>query len=146
MTTLQRTLTLIEIDGIAVAVRHDLDFNVTRLFDEFLDENTIVTKTRTRFVARALKPVETFVIVARNAHALATTTGSGLEHDRVANVLRYLDGLFRIFNDFGVAGNRVDICFVGQLLRRDLVAHRFDGFGLGPDERNAFLGKRLAEG
>ena len=128
-----------------MAVRHDLDFDVTRLFDEFLDENPIVTKTRARLIARTFKSIEAFVIIARNAHAFATAAGTGLEHDGIADVVRNLDGLLCVFDDIGVAGNRVDVGLVRQFLRRDLVAHRLDGLGLRPYESNALLGQSFAE-
>jgi hypothetical protein len=50
-----------------------------------------------------------------------------------------------IADDVGVAGDGIDPGLVGQLLGGDLVTHRLDRPGLGPDEGDAVLGQLLAE-
>ncbi len=145
MTALQRALTLVQVHDIAVTIGHHLDFDVARLFDELFHEDAIVTEARTRFVCGALETVAALVIVTCDTHAFATTTRAGLEHDGVANVSRDLHGVIAITQHIGEPGDRIDASLIGQFLRRDFVAHRFDGVRLRTDKRNAFLAQRFAK-
>ena len=45
-----------------------------------------------------------------------------------------------------MAGNGRDLGLGGELLRLDLVAHRLDGFDVGPDKHDAGLFERAGEG
>ena len=47
---LNRTLALIEINAIAMAISQDLNLNMARLGDEFLNKNPVIAKTAGRFI------------------------------------------------------------------------------------------------
>ena len=57
---LDRAFALAEIDHVAVLVAQNLDFDVARIGDEFLDEDAVVAETRFRFGAGAGKTVRHF--------------------------------------------------------------------------------------
>ncbi len=134
VTPLQRAFALVEVHSVAMAVGHDLDLDVPRFLDEFLDEDLVVTETRAGLVRGTFETVAAFSVVAGDAHALAAAAGGRLEHDRVADVLGHLDGVIGVLHRAGEARDRVDAGLVGQLLGRDLVAHRLDRAGVRADE------------
>ncbi len=58
---LDRAFALAEINDVAVLVAENLDFDVARIGDEFLDEDAVVAETRFRFGAGAGKTLRHFV-------------------------------------------------------------------------------------
>ena len=48
MAPLDRAVALTQVNGVAVAVCHDLDFNVARLEQRALEQNVIITKRAAR--------------------------------------------------------------------------------------------------
>ena len=115
-------------------ISDQLDFDVPRLGDEFLDEDAIVAEAGGGLGLRALKAFAGLGVGVGNAHALATTTGRSLDHHRIADGARDGDGLFGIGDEAHMPGHGRDAGRGGQLLRRDLVAHCLDGFDRRADE------------
>src|SRR5262249_34138290 len=143
---LDGTFALAEMDDIAVLVAKHLDFDVPRIGNEFLDKHPIVTETGFRFRASARKIFLNLGLAVGDAHALAAAAGRSLDHHRITDLLGDGDGAFFVFDHAEMAGNRRDLGTRGCFLRLDLVAHRGDRFGIGPDEHDAGFGQRGCEG
>ena len=143
---LDRTFALAEIDDMAVLVAEHLDFDMARIGDEFLDEDAVVAEARFRFGTGAGKTVRHFVTRMGNAHALAAAAGGGLDHHRIADLVGDLGGLLLVLDDAEIAGHGRNFRRGRGLLAFDLVAHRGDRFGIGPDESDAGLGERHRKG
>ena len=143
---LDRAFALAEIDDVAVLVAQNLDFHVARIGDELLQENTIVAKARFRFRACAREAVGEFGRTVGDAHAFAAAPRGGLDHDRIADFVGDLGRLGFVLDHAEIAGHRRDFGGGRGALTLDLIAHRGDRLGVGPDEDNTGLGERLGEG
>src|SRR3546814_12803967 len=75
MPPLDRAFALVQIKDIAVLVAEDLDLDMARVQDEFLDENAIVAEAVEAFALDALEPPAAVLFVIGNAHALAAAAG-----------------------------------------------------------------------
>src|SRR5262249_3207129 len=75
---LDRALALAEIDDVAVRVAQHLDLDVARLGDELLDEDAIVAEARQRFRTARGEAFARFLVVVRDAQALAAAARGGL--------------------------------------------------------------------
>ena len=144
--TLDRALALAEIDDMAVLVAEHLNFDVTRIDDEFLDEDAIVAERRQRFGFGAREALGDFLARVGDAHALAAAARRGLDHHRIADFVGDLGGALGALDHAEETGNGRDLGGVGELLRFDLVAHRLDGARVGADEDDPFSGERVSEG
>ncbi len=142
---LDRTFPLAQIDTVAMRIAQDLDFNVPRLGDKFLDEDAIIAKAAGRFVLGALEPLARFIVVPGDPHPLAAAPGAGLDHHRVANLIGDFHRFLGVFDQPHVAGHGADIGFLCDLLGGNLVAHRFDGPHRRADKGDALGLKRLRE-
>ena len=143
---LDGTFALIEVHHVAVRVAQHLDLDVARLLDELFDEHAVVAKAVAGLVAAGAEALVRLLVVEGHAQALAAAAGAGLDHHRVADSLGDLYGLLGRVDRVVVAGNGVDLGFVGQLLGGDLVAHGRDAVVLGPDEDQALLFDLAREG
>src|SRR5439155_16666742 len=83
---LDRAFALAEVDDVAVRVAQELDLDVARLLDVFLEKDAVVAKARPGLVLGAAEAVAQFGIGPGNAHALAAAAGSGLDHHRIADL------------------------------------------------------------
>ena len=130
---------LVQVDDVAVRVAQHLDLDVARLLDILLDEDAVVAEAVAGFVAAAGEAFEGLLVVVRRAHRLAAAARAGLDHHRVADVLGDLHRVLGLLDRLVPAGDGADLRLPGQLLRRDLVAHRRDAVVLGADEDDAFF-------
>ena len=122
--------------GLAIAVAHDLDFDVARLLQVFFDVDGIVAEGGTSFGAGGRQRNRKLVFIHRDLHAAATAAGRGLDDDRIADfgtdARRFLivgHAAIRTRND------RNAETFCGAL-GFDLVAHDADMRGGRADEGN----------
>ena len=145
LAALNGTLTLAQINAVAVAVTENLNFNVARLGDELFDEDTIIAERIGGLVLRGLEPFARAVVVPSDTHPLTTATSGGFDHDGISDFAADRDRLFRILNQPHMARNRGHLCLLGDLLGRDLVAHFLNRALWGADKRNARRLKRLGE-
>ena len=134
---LDRALALPQVDDVAVRIAQHLDLDVARLLDEFLDEDAIVAEARLGLRLARGEALARLLVVVRHAQALAAAAGGGLDHHRIADVLRDLHRRVDVGDHVGVAGDRAHLGKCRELLGGDLVAHRGDGFVLGADEDDA---------
>ncbi len=70
----------------------------------------------------------------RDAHALAAAAGRRLDHHRITDFVGDRRGLFGIGDLPEIAGHGRDLGRGRGFLGFDLVAHRRDGLGIGPDK------------
>ena len=137
VTPLDRTLPLVQIERVAERVGQDLDLDVPRLDDEFLDEHPVVAERVLGLVAAGREALEGLLVVVGDAQALAAAAGGRLDHHRVADVAGDFDSTLGGIDRVVVARDGVDLGFVGELLRGDLVAHGRHRLRLRADEGNA---------
>ena len=142
---LDRAFAFMQIDAIAVLIGQHLNLDVAGLGDEFLDEDAVIAKAVGRLVLGAFEALARLLIVPRDAHALAAAAGAGLDHHRIADLVRDRDRLFGIGDQTHVAGNRRNTSLLRQFLRGDLVAHRLDGRRGRSDKDHALGLKRGGE-
>ena len=57
-----------------MTVAKDLNFDVTWLGDELLDEDTVIAKAVGRFILGRLEPLASLRIIPSNAHTFTTAT------------------------------------------------------------------------
>src|SRR5690606_40850873 len=76
-----------QMDGIASPITHDLNFDVTRLFEIFLDVNCVIAEGCAGFGAGGCKSDGKIFLAAGNLHAASATTGRSLDDDRIADFL-----------------------------------------------------------
>ena len=143
---LDRAFALAEMDEVAVGVAQDLDLDMARLLDVFLEEDPVVAEGGARLVLRRAQALADLGVARRDAHALPAPAGRGLDHHRIADAARELDRRLGIDDGLVVTRHRLDPGGKGQALRFDLVAHRGDR-GLGrADELDLRQLERLREG
>ncbi len=143
---LDRAFTLTQVDAVAVLVGENLDLDVPRLRDELLDEDAVVPEARLGFAAGRTKALARLMLRPGNAHALAATTGAGLDHDRKADLAGNLRRFVFVGDQAHVTRHGRDAGLRRQLLRGDLVAHGLDRRRRRADEDQALGLQRLGEG
>ena len=143
---LDRAFALAEIDHVAVLVAEHLDFDVAGIDDEFLDEDAVVAERGFGFGLGEVKPFGDFRGRMRDPHALAAAAGGGLDHHGIADLVGDLHRMLFVLDDAEMARHRRDLGLRGGLLGFDLVAHRGDRAGIGPDEDDAGLCQRARKG
>src|SRR5262249_55757406 len=108
MTALERAVALAEMDAGATAVEEDLDLDVPRPLEESLEDQTVVSEGCQGFASRGRERGHEGRGVADDMHALAATTGGGLDEDREADRAgRFGEGLVGLVVAV-VAGDRRD--------------------------------------
>ncbi len=131
-------------------VAKNLDLDVPGIDDEFLDEHAIVAERRLRLGLGEVEAFSDLSLRMRDAHALATAAGGGLDHHGIADLVGDLDGVLVVLDHAEMTGNGRDLGLRSGFLGFDLVAHRGDRAGVRTDEHDAggFQGarKRLALG
>ena len=127
VTTLDGALSLGEGAVVAVLIGKDLNLDVAGLLDELLDEHTVITEGGEGLLLGEVEAGESLLVVVGDTHTLTTTTGGGLDHDGIADLIGDLDDLLVAVDDAVVAGNGVDLGFDGHDLGLDLVTHGLDG-------------------
>lgn len=134
VTALDRAVTLVEVDNVAVVVTEELDLNVLGLVKEALDKDGTVTESRLSLGSGTLKALLQRLGVANNTHTTTTTTVSSLDDDgETVLVSESLDLLVLGNSAFGTRNNR-DVGSNGQLSGRNLVTKRVNDIGAGANE------------
>src|SRR6476620_3193206 len=108
----------------AMAIGHDLKFNVARIEDELLQIHLIISKRFLRLMARTMESGFEAGLIMRSAHAAATAAGGRLDHHRVAEFFRDFYRLFLCLDDSIAAGRYRHADFACSRASSVLVAHR----------------------
>ncbi len=126
-------------------VAEDLDLDMARVEDEFLDEHAVVAERVQPLALGRLEALAHVLLIISQPHALAAAAGRGLHHHRIADLRRDAHRMLGIVDLADEAGDDIDARLQGQLLRFNLVAHRSDGIHRRADEFDALLGERLGK-
>lgn len=106
VSSLDRTVTLEEVDAVALSVTQQLDFDVAGSVEESLDEDRSVAEGRLGLGNGSLEPFLEVLLLAYDSHATSTAAHGGLDDDgkailldeRVGEVVR-LDGTVGTWDD-----------------------------------------------
>ena len=145
MAALHRAVALEQIDAVAQRVGEDLDFDVARFGDVFLDQHMVVAEARQRLALARRQRVGEILGFLDQAHALATTTSRRLDQHRVADLLGLGVQQRRALVVAVVARRQRHLGRAHQLLGFRLRAHGTDGRRRRADENQASGAQRLGE-
>ena len=135
VTALQRAVTVIQVNRVALAVGQHLDFNVARVAEELFQIDHRVAERSTGFGAGQLGRFDQVFFLVYHAHAATTAAASGLDDHRVAHFTGDAQCFFLVFRQRAVgAGNHRYAGFDHGFLGRYLVAHQANGVGFRADE------------
>ena len=122
MAALDRALALAEREDGSVLVGEELDLDVARPLDEALAVDAVVAERGLRLAAGRLDRVLELGRIADDPHPAATSSGSRLDHEREADLVRLAGGQGR------------NSGFGRDPLRLELVAALTERLGRRPDE------------
>ncbi len=142
---LDRAFALVEIENGAVLVAKDLDLDVARILDKFLDKHPLVAETVEALALGRLEAFLDVLVVPGEPHALAAAARAGLHHHRITDAIGPFERLGSVGDCAFGAGHGVDPGSARQLLALDLVAHRRDRSGGRADEGDPGGVERLDE-
>ena len=134
MTSLYGAFPLTKMNDIAFAVGEDLDLDVTRVLEKFLQ---IEIGHAECFFRLQLCSGERFGKIARtfdNPHSATSPTGSRLEHDRISDLRRQQQSLVLAFHDPLRSGENRDTRFFHSSSCQRLVPHEANGVRARSDE------------
>ena len=94
MAALDGALALAEIDGVAVLVGEELDFDVAGALDELFEIDLAGAEGARGLVAGRDEGGGQLCRSLDGAHAFAAAAGGGFQHDGIADLLRDLQGFF----------------------------------------------------
>src|SRR5690606_34312699 len=115
---LQGAVAVAQMDGIALAIRQHLDFNVTRVGQVFFQVDHRVAEGSTGFGAGQADRLDQILFLVHHAHAATTTATGGLDDHRIADAAADLQAFLFIVGQWAVGAG--DCRYTGLL-------HGFDG-------------------
>ena len=134
-----------EMDDVSVLVGEDLEFDVARVFDVFLDEYFAVPECLFGLAAGEYEFLAEGNIVAGDTKAFATATGNCFDHHWIAYLVCNLDRFVFGFDcAVAAAANGHSYLFDGFLGDR-LVTHHANRFSGGADELDVAARALLSE-
>jgi hypothetical protein len=142
---LQRTVAFAEVNRGTLAVAHDLEFDMARLGEVFLDIDGVVAEGGAGLGAGVGQGVGKVVGRARYLHAAAAAAGGSLDEDREADLAGDAAGGGVVGDRPIGAGNDRDAEAHGRAFGLDLVAHQADMLGARTDEGDAVGGEDVGE-
>ncbi len=132
MAALKRTVPLEEVHHPASAVAKDLNLDMARTRDEFLDQDALIAKARRRFALAAFERFQESVRLLDLAHALAAAAGDRLDQHRITDLVGLGLEMVRLLIVAMIARRDGHARLFHQLLGAVLQTHRLDGFGRRP--------------
>lgn len=134
---LHGTITLVEVQNIAVLVAQDLHLDVLGAPDEFLQEHRAVAKGALRLALRLVQQRLQFLRLPHDTHAAPAAAKSRLDDQRKSNRLRNRQGLLAALDRLFRARQRGNLELLRHVARGGFVAHHFQHARRRPDEKNA---------
>src|ERR1051326_833031 len=134
MASLNRTLTLAEVNTLAKLIRHHLYLDMPRLFDVAFNVDAAVVEGGGSFSGRGLERLAEFLLRTNDAHAASAAACRCLDNDRVPDLARNFPAFFFRSNSTGTAGHDRQSCLVHRATRLDLVAHQTNDIGRWSNE------------
>ncbi|MNE52398.1 hypothetical protein D3C80_1470680 [compost metagenome] len=129
MPTLDRAITLVQIQAIAMLVGEHLNLDMARLEYVLLNQHSLITKGGQRFTLCGRQGLCEFAFLLDNLHAFATATCCGFQQNRVANTLGGSAEGFKILVVTVIARHQGHAGFLHQCLRCRLTSHGINGAG-----------------
>src|SRR6478752_350364 len=111
-------------DDVAMAIGHDLKFNVARIDDKLFQIHLIAAKCFLRLMTRTVESGFKAGLIVRGAHPAAATAGGRLDHHRVTKLLCDFHRIFLCLNYSIAAGRYWHADFARSRASSVLVAHR----------------------
>ena len=143
--SLDGAVALAEVDAVAVRVAEDLELDVARPLEVFLDVDGAVAERGERLGARHLEAARELLGVARDAHPLSAAAGRGLDDHRESDLDRVGECVLDVIHGARGAGHDGDAVRDHRGAGGGLVSHRPDLFRRGADERDLARGADLGE-
>lgn len=137
MTSLDRAVTLVQVNDVSVAVAKKLHLNVLGSVEEALNEDGAVAERRLGLGGGALEGILELFLLPDNSHTTSTTTKSGLDDDWEAVLVSEALDLFKLLDRARSTGHNRYLAFHGQLTGRNLVTEGVDGLGGWSDKLSA---------
>src|SRR6267143_3346839 len=134
MAPLDAALALAERRDPAAVVRENLDLDVPRPVEVFLDVHAAVAESLLRLAPGGLEGAFDLRLIGDEAHSLPTSPGDRLQHHRKAEALRLAPRLGRVAERGHGAGDDRDAGGLHAAPRFRLVPHRADRRGRRPYE------------
>ena len=94
MTALNRTVTIIKVNNIAVVISKYLYFDMLWSTDIFFDENLVVTKSFLGFIAGFTVFLRHVFSIVDDTHTTSAAAVGGFQHNRIANHISNLHDFF----------------------------------------------------
>lgn len=127
VTTLDRAVTLVQVDNIAVTVTKQLHLDVLGSVEESLNEDGAVAECRLRLRCGTLEGILQLFLLPDDTHTTPTTTESSLDDDREAILIGEALGSFESLDGAGSTRDSRDVCLVSEVAGGDFVAQVVDG-------------------
>ena len=124
---LHRTVSLMQVDVVALGVAKHLDFNVARALQVLFDQHRIVAKAVARLALAAGQRGGKVLRLVNRTHALATAAGAGLDQHGIADAVGLALQQRRVLVGTVVAGHQRHAGGGHQLLGLSLQAHGANG-------------------
>ena len=134
MSPLDRAVTLVQVDNVAVVVTEELDLDVLGLAEEALDEDGAVTESGLGLGGSAVEGLLQRRLLANDTHAAATATVGGLDDDGEAVFVGELLDVLELLDGALGTGDDRDAGLDGEGPGRDLVSEGVDDLGGWADE------------
>ena len=131
---LDRTVAFAHVNNFTAFIAKDLEFDMVRFFDEFLEVDVGITEGFFRFHPCGEESFDEADIVMGGSHAFAAATSDGFDHHGVPDFFCGFDG-FMFGSDGAIATWRNgDASFAGIFAGEGFISHFTNGFGGGADE------------
>jgi len=143
--TLDRAITLVQVDDVPVLVAEDLHFDVLGALDVALEEDGVVSEGVLGFFLRLGEESLEVGGLFDDAHAATATTEGSLDDEREADFVRDGEGLVGIGNGVVSSGEDGDIGGDGLSASGGFVAHGAEEVGGWSDEGDAFTSAGAGE-
>ena len=131
---LRRTFAFAQMDDVAVRIAEDLEFDMPRMCDVTLQQYTIAAERILRFALAGFQCGGELVDRTHDAHALAAAAVRGLDHQRIADTVRFCLQQRSVLCLAGIARNDWHAVRCHQFLGAGLAAHLAHRCGAGADE------------
>lgn len=134
VSSLDRAVTLVQMDNVAMVVTEKLDLNMLGLVKEALNKNGTIAEGSLGLGGGALEVLLQGLLLTDDSHTTTATTISSLDDDGEAVLVgEFLDLLISLDSTWGTRDDR-DVGLVGEVSGRNLVAERINDIGGGTDE------------
>ena len=136
--TLNRAVTLEQVNGFALAVGKNLNFNVTWTQDSLLEEHTAIAESAFCFTHGGFEGWTKLVHCLHAAHTASTTTGNSFSEDGKTNFSSFCQKVVNISGGLSGLEHRNTRCD-GVVLRGDLISGHFQYAGRRTNEGDAVV-------